>query len=66
MRIDLLSDLKREVSRLYGTFLEDRFYSKRAYVLIDAAGVVRWTHEEPEIGSKRTNAELLEQVQAIA
>ena len=36
--VDLLSDFKREVSRRYGTLLEDRFHSNRAYVLIDRTG----------------------------
>src|SRR6188474_2681111 len=30
--VDLLSDFKREVSRLYGTLLEEKFFSNRAYV----------------------------------
>ena len=41
--VDLLSDFKREVSRLYGTLLEDKFFSNRAYVLIEPDGIVRWT-----------------------
>src|SRR3982750_1240035 len=32
---DFLSDFKREVSRLYGVLIEERFYSNRAYFLID-------------------------------
>ncbi len=40
--MDLLSDFQREVSRRYGTLLEDKFFSQRAYVLIDRAGIVRW------------------------
>lgn len=59
MTVDLLSDFKREVSRSYGTLLEDKFFSKRAYVLIDKAGLVRWTHEEAELGHRRDNSELL-------
>ena len=65
IRIELLSDFKREVCRTYGTLLEDKFLSKRAYVLIDRAGVVRWTHEEVESGQRRDNAALLEQIKAI-
>ncbi|MGH7527276.1 MAG: redoxin domain-containing protein [Gemmatimonadales bacterium] len=30
MSVDLLSDFKREVSRRYGTLLEDKFFSNRA------------------------------------
>ncbi len=65
IQVDLLSDFKREVSRAYGTLLEDKFFSKRAYVLIDRDGVVRWTHEEKELGHKRDNAALLEQIKAL-
>ena len=65
MTVDLLSDFKREVSRKYGTLLEDKFFSKRAYVLIDRTGMVRWTHEEAELGHKRGNDELLAQIQAL-
>src|SRR3982074_968410 len=46
MKSDLLSDFKRDVSRLYGVLIEDRFFSTRAYFLIDAAGTIRWAHVE--------------------
>ena len=65
MTVDLLSDFKRDVSRKYGTLLEDKFFSKRAYVLIDKQGTVRWTHEEAELGHKRDNADLLTQIKAL-
>jgi peroxiredoxin len=63
--VDLLSDFKREVSRRYGTLLEERFYSNRAYVLIDREGVVRWTYMEDTPGTRRENAELLEHLRAL-
>jgi peroxiredoxin len=63
---DFLSDFKRDVSRLYGVLLEDRFYSNRAYFLIDREGIVRWVHVEANPSEKRTNAELLEQLRAVA
>ncbi|MGH7561248.1 MAG: redoxin domain-containing protein [Gemmatimonadales bacterium] len=66
MSVDLLSDFKREVSRLYDVLLEDKFFSKRAYVLIDREGIVRWTHEERELGARRENAEILERLHAVA
>jgi len=66
MTIDLVSDFKRDVSRAYGTLLEDKFFSKRAYVLIDKKGVVRWTHVEAELGHRRDNAELLAQIGALS
>jgi peroxiredoxin len=63
--VDLLSDFKREVSRRYGTLLEDRFHSNRAYILIDRDGIVRWTFAEDTTGSRRENAELLERIRAL-
>ena len=66
MTVDLVSDFKREVTRKYGTLLEDKFFSKRAYVLIDKQGKVRWTHEEAELGHRRDNGELLKQIQALS
>ena len=65
MAVDLLSDFKREVTRKYGTLIEDKFFSKRAYVLIDKKGTVRWTHEEAELGHKRDTADLLTQIKAL-
>ena len=63
--VDLLSDFKRDVSRQYGTLLEERFFSNRAYVLIDKDGVVRWTFMEDTPGTRRENAELLEHLRAL-
>ena len=56
--VDLLSDFKREVSRKYGTLLEEKFFSNRAYVIIDRQGIVRWTFAEETTGTRRENAEL--------
>jgi peroxiredoxin len=66
MSVDLLSDFKREVSRRYGTLLEDKFFSNRAYVLIDRNGVVRWTFLETTPSTRRENAEILRQVHALS
>ena len=63
--LDLLSDFKREVSRLYGTLLEDRFHSNRAYILIDRDGIVRWTFAEEATGNRREDAELLERIRGL-
>jgi len=65
MRVDLLSDFKREVSRAYGTLNEARFSSNRAYVLIDPAGRVRWTFQEADNSERRENAELLSRIEAL-
>jgi peroxiredoxin len=64
--VDLLSDFKREVSRRYGTLIEERFFSNRAYVLIDRNGIVRWTYAEDTPSTRRENAELLEQLRRLA
>lgn len=63
--VDLLSDFKRDVSRRYGTLLEDKFFSNRAYVLIDRDGVIRWTFVEDTPGTRRENAELLQHLHAL-
>ena len=63
--VDMLSDFKRDVSRRYGTLHQDRFFSNRAYVLIDRQGVVRWAFMEETPGTRRENAELLQQLDAL-
>ena len=65
LRSDFLSDFKREVARAYGVLLEDRFYSNRAYFLIDKGGIIRWVHVEDNPNEKRSNMELLEQIRAL-
>jgi peroxiredoxin len=62
--VDLLSDFKREVSRLYGTLLEEKFFSNRAYVLVDPNGIVRWSYSEETPSTRRENQELLAQLEA--
>lgn len=57
--VDLLSDFKREVSRRYGTLIEERFFSNRAYIVIDRQGIVRWAFAEETPKDRRDNAELL-------
>lgn len=65
IEVDLLSDFKREVSREYGTLIEEQFFSNRAYFIVDKQGVVRWKHIESELGHKRENAELLSELQKL-
>jgi glutaredoxin-dependent peroxiredoxin len=65
LTFDLLSDFKRDVSRLYGTLLEDKFYSNRAYFLVDRNGVLRWVFVEPTPSTRRENAEILKQINAV-
>lgn len=62
MKTELLSDFKREISRSYGVLNEDKFYSNRAYFLIDRAGIVRWAHVEEHGGMRRENSEILARI----
>ena len=64
--VELLSDFKREVSRRYGVLLEERFFAKRAYFLIDREGIVRWVFVEETPATRRENREILEQIAALA
>jgi len=65
MTFDLLSDFKRVVSQLYGVLNEEKFYSNRAYFIIDRAGVVRWSWQEAKNGERRENAELLAELEKL-
>jgi peroxiredoxin len=65
LSLDLLSDFKRDVSRLYGTLLEDKFFSNRAYVLIDGKGIVRWAFAEDSLGNCRENPELFQRLRTL-
>jgi peroxiredoxin len=63
LSVDLLSDFKREVSRRYGTLIEDKFFSNRAYVLVGPDGLVRWAFAEDTPSTRRENRELLAQLE---
>lgn len=65
MKVDLLSDFKRDVSRLYGVLLDDRFYSNRAYFLLDRDGLIRWAHVEVNPSHRREDAEILAEIDRI-
>lgn len=66
MKVDLLSDFRREASRAYGVLLEHTFFSTRAYFLVDADGIVRWSHVEENPGQRRENADILAAIGAAA
>jgi peroxiredoxin len=59
----LLSDFKREAGRAYGVLDEEKFFTKRAYFLVDKNGVLRWKHVEAELGHSRPNSELLAEIE---
>ena len=66
MTVDLASDFKRAVSRAYGTLHEERFFSNRAYFLVDKQGVLRWTFIEGTPGTRRENAEILAEIAKLS
>jgi peroxiredoxin len=66
LTVDLLSDFKRDVSRKYGVLNAEKFFSDRSYVLLDGTGTVRWTHKEANNSERRSNAELLAQLDRVA
>ena len=51
--------------RGYGVLNADRFFSNRAYFLLDRDGVVRWAHVEENPSLKRTNQEILAEVDRV-
>jgi peroxiredoxin len=64
-QVHMLSDFRRDVSRLYGVLLEEKYYSNRAYFLLDASGTIRWEHVEHNASDRRMDAELLEQIDRL-
>lgn len=65
LRVELLSDFKREASRAYGVLLAERFHSARAYFLVSSDGVIRWLHIEENPSQKRSNEELLTRIRSL-
>jgi len=63
--VDFLSDFRRDVSRLYDVLLEDRFYSNRAYFLVDRDGIIRWKHVEETPSHRRDDAQLFAAIDAV-
>ncbi len=63
--VTLLSDFKRDVCRAYGTLLEEQFFSRRSYFVVDRRGVLRWSHAESELGQKRANTELIKELENL-
>ncbi|HEX3533089.1 MAG TPA: redoxin domain-containing protein [Gemmatimonadaceae bacterium] len=66
MKTELLSDFKRDISRAYGVLNEDRFFSNRAYFLIDKEGRIRWSHVEGNNSDRRENSEILAAIKRLS
>jgi peroxiredoxin len=45
---------------------EERFYSNRAYFLIDRSGRVRWSHIESNNSERRENEEILAAIKLLS
>lgn len=50
LRLTLLTDFepKGAVARLYGVYNEGRGVARRALFVLDAEGVIRWSHVSPD------------------
>ena len=66
MKTDLLSDFRREVSRAYGVLNDAKFYSNRAYFLIDKEGRMRWSHMETNNSERRENEEIFAAMELLS
>lgn len=60
----LLSDLKREVVKKYGLYLEDFNCAQRATVVVDKSGVVRYVKVQPVLEA-RDNKEILQTLESL-
>jgi peroxiredoxin len=65
-KTDLLSDFRREVARSYGVLLEDTYFTKRAYFLVDKQGKLAWQWIEAQLGHRRENDEILDQIRKLS
>ena len=66
MKTELLSDFRREVSRAYGVLNDAKFYSNRAYFLIDKEGRVMWSHVETNNSERRENEEIFAAMELLS
>ena len=64
--VELASDMRRDAARAYGVLDEEKFFSNRAYFLVDKSGIVRWSHVEASNRERRDNAELLAQIEKLS
>jgi hypothetical protein len=55
----------KQLGRRYGTVLDDKFFSQRAYFLVDKQGVLRWMYTEAKLGDRREDAELLRVIRTL-
>jgi len=61
----LLADMHREVSKKYGLYFEPLNCSKRATVIVDKKGIVRFIKVQQDILKARDNKEILEALKKL-
>lgn len=66
MKVNPLSDIKREVARAYGVLDEVKFTPRRSYFLVDRNGVLRWSHVEEHNGLRRPDDEILAEIAKLS
>ncbi len=62
---DMASDFRRDTSRAYGVLNDEKFFSNRAYFLIDKQGIIRWEHVEKVNLEKRENSEIIAEIEKL-
>jgi peroxiredoxin len=65
LRQTLLSDIKRTVCKAYGLYIEEANINKRATVIVDKKGVVRYVKVQ-EILTARDDQEILSELKKLA
>ena len=66
MKVNPLSDMRRDVARAYGVLNEEKFTPRRSYFLVDRNGVLRWSHVEEHNGLKRGDEEILAEIAKLS
>jgi len=64
-KTDLLSDFRHYVARSFVVLLEETFFTRRAYFLVDKQGQLAWQWIEAQLGHRRENDELLDQIRKL-
>ena len=66
MKVNPLSDMRRDVARAYGVLNEEKFTPRRSYFLVDRNGMLRWSHVEEHNGLKRGDDEILSEIKKLS
>ena len=64
LKYNLLSDMKREVVKSYGLFIEDLNFGKRATVIVGKDGKVKYVKVQ-EMATPRDNEDILKALKAL-